>query len=631
MIPDFGALSRALNLEERAFQTALSSMVSDALKPGTPVTVAVQAGTGIGKTWAVTHPALAAAAAGRRVVWSTHTIFQREQVIETMRKARGALPDIPAVAERRGRSDYVSPSRTNRLRHALEARGEAKETLGLLDDLARAGGLLAAFTRERGDLPVAPRLVCLTAACPDEEQADYEAQKHVAEGAGIVVQTHALTLLQARFGRLTADLIIFDEADTLPSVAAGAVETRLPLDDIAVLAEQVNAGTAPLIDALRARANDRIVWCDQPMSKLVIGLAQQLSAQARASRDTAPELAEALDDMAEELRDFGRRGLPPTERDGDVEDQHSRRVGAALIEDAGPTLAVAAVDAAGWLGHRLKDRQVVLMSATLGRHDEELDEVRRACRRLGFFDVASTTISPLQFGTVRFHLAARDIPPPFKNDREPDPRFFDVAADMVRQAARNGRTLVLCASFADVEELAQRLDKGVIFHRRGERLSPLTARLEAEPGAVLVTPGAWAGLDLKDGIENVVIVRLPLGRPDALRQELLSRLLERRGMSAVDARNILAAEARGDAMRRMTQGMGRGVRQPDHHCDVWIADPRFPLPAGMVADVRRGITQGAATGWEEFAKSIPLRFRRPSGRSAYDRAKVFQPAAIVAT
>ena len=61
-------------------------------------------------------------------------------------------------------------------------------------------------------------------------------------------------------------------------------------------------------------------------------------------------------------------------------------------------------------------------------------------------------------------------------------------------------------------------------------------------------------------------------------------------------------------MRRLTQGMGRGIRSPEDRCTIWIGDPRFPLPASMTADLRRALTQGPAEAWKDFARAIPLRF-----------------------
>jgi Rad3-related DNA helicase len=389
----------------------------------------------------------------------------------------------------------------------------------------------------------------------------------------------------------------------------------LPLDEIAALAEQADADITAPMAMLRAQATcEAIVWRDPAMATAA---SQIGTALRRAAAEADPDHAEALRDMADDLRRFATEDGP--------------RTGAALVADvaAGPSLQLAAVDAAGWLGSALKDRQVVLMSATLGRHEddtEEFKELRLACRRFGFFDVKPVIVSPARFGTMGFRLASRATPLPFEDAETPNPAFFDTAAGMVRQAAQAGRTLVLCASYADVEQLAPRLSKEALLHRRGQRLAALVERFKADPQAVLVTPGAWAGLDLPGLVEQVVILRLPLGRPDPLRQAVLAMALARRGMAEADARNILAAEARGDAMRRLTQGMGRGIRGPEDRCTVWIADPRFPLPASIVTDLRRGLTQGPAEAWKDFAKAIPLRFRQPAGRSAYDRARLFEPA-----
>jgi Rad3-related DNA helicase len=174
MVPEFDTLLQHAGLTPRAYQSDLSGLVAVALQPGAPVALAVQAGTGVGKTWAIAHPVLQAAAAGRHVVWSTHTLLLRAQVIETLRQAYlaagGTAAGLPPVAERRGRADFVSASRALRLRHALAERREPAETLDLLDALADWRGTLAEFIADFGELPVPTNLVCLTASCPAEEQ-----------------------------------------------------------------------------------------------------------------------------------------------------------------------------------------------------------------------------------------------------------------------------------------------------------------------------------------------------------------------------------------------------------------------------------------------------------------------------
>jgi Rad3-related DNA helicase len=611
----FEQLMTAAGLTPRRYQLELAERVTDHLAPRTPIAIAVQATTGVGKTWAMAFAVLQAAREDRRVIWSTHTIFLRGQVLATLDAALRAAwksgDGRPVLAERRGRADYPSKSRTMRMRHALADRRAPRENIAMLDDLAAWPGLIADFVAAYGEPPVPQSLVCLTAACPAAEQAAYLAARDSAADARIVVQTHALTLIEARFGRLSADLVIFDEADTLASVAAGAVETRLPLDDLAALAAEAQADIGQALDTLRsAAAAGPIRWRDAAMAETARAIAARLGGAARPAE---PELAQLLRDTAEDLVHFAGVDQP--------------RTGAALIQDtAGPTLAVAAVDAAGWLGGAMRERQTVLMSATLGRYED--DDLAAACRRMGFWQVEQVSVSPAVFGSAAFRLADRSAPPPFAAEGAPEPGFFDYAARMVRQAARGGRTLVLCASYGDAEELGGRLGDAVIAQRRGQSLAPLVERFRAEPGAVLVTPSAWAGLDLPHVVDNVVIVRLPIPRPDELREAVLAMVLERRGMSTKDARGILASEARAEAMRRLTQGMGRGIRSADDRCTIWIADPRFPLPGNLVADLRNRLMQGPAEAWKDMAKAIPLRFRKDGARSAYGHARVVPLAAV---
>jgi ATP-dependent DNA helicase DinG len=620
-IMTFERLMIDASLIARPAQLSLAEQVAAHLAPATPIGVAVQAATGVGKTWALAYSVVTALKQQRRVVWSTHTILLRTQVLATLRQALSAAwPDEatrPLSAERRGRADYPSATRSRRLRHALaDARGPA-EVIAALDALAAWTGTIPDFTAAFGELPVPASLVCLTPACPASEQTAYIAQRDAAAGAQIVVQTHALTLVEARFRRLIGDLIIFDEADTLPSVAASFVEVRLPLAELEALDAAANtnitASVARLLD--KTDPDGGIVWRDAAMAQE----SRAIAAACRAAvASAAPDIALALADTAEDLDHFAGVDHDNT--------------GAALVTDraAGPMLAVASVDPAKWLAAALADRQVVLMSATLGSHED--DELDRFCQGLGFWQPQKVNLSLESFGDMAFRLADRLVPAPFDRDGAPDKRFYDYAAAMVREAGGSGRTLVLCASYGDAEQLADRLGDAAIVQRRGQRLGPLVEQFRGSANAILVTPGAWAGLDLPYIVDNVVIVRLPLGRPDELREAVLTAMLTRRGRSDVDARAVLANQARGDAMRRLGQGIGRGIRAEDDRCTVWIADPRFPLPANFENDLRRRLGQGLAEGWREFAKIIPRRFRDRGARSPFGRARVvaINPPAVAA-
>ena len=88
-------------------------------------------------------------------------------------------------------------------------------------------------------------------------------------------------------------------------------------------------------------------------------------------------------------------------------------------------------------------------------------------------------------------------------------------------------------------------------------------------------------------------------------------------MNAEAAAGILFARNRADTMRKLNQGLGRGIRTETDQVTVWIADPRFPLPAAVVMDPRRMLTQGPASRNIDLTNIIPPRFV-----DAYEAAKI---------
>jgi Rad3-related DNA helicase len=306
----FASFMAAAGMVARVPQEVFAEAVADRLRPGEPVAVAAQAATGIGKTWALAFAAVEAAGAGRRVIWSTHTTLLRAQVLATLRHAVAAAGVPVVVHERRGRTDYPSAVRTRRLRHARKDAGADADELAQLDALAVWQEPIAAFVAAYGDLRVPESLVRLMAACPDAEQVVYRSQRDAVEDARIVMQTHALTLIEARFNRLRADLVIFDEADTLASVAAGAVEARLVLDDLETLAVAMAVDVAEPVARLRERATDgSLVWRDAAMVAAVEAIRTAL---AKNVTDLAPELAQAVTEIAADLRHFATVDAPKT-------------------------------------------------------------------------------------------------------------------------------------------------------------------------------------------------------------------------------------------------------------------------------------------------------------------------------
>src|SRR5437899_8491170 len=104
-----GAIAgRLKNYEARPQQLAMADAVAQAIRQRRHLMV--EAGTGVGKSFAYLVPAIQAALAGEecRVVVSTHTISLQEQLIhKDIPFLQSVMPEFRAVLVK-GRSNYIS-------------------------------------------------------------------------------------------------------------------------------------------------------------------------------------------------------------------------------------------------------------------------------------------------------------------------------------------------------------------------------------------------------------------------------------------------------------------------------------------------------------------------------------------
>src|SRR4051812_314100 len=129
-----GAIARRLpSYEPRPEQVAMAEAVARAIEG--PSHLMVEAGTGVGKSFAYLVPAiLAAAESGKKVVISTHTISLQEQLLEKDIPFLRAvmLQEFSAVLVK-GRSNYIS------LRRLQSASARAGATFSQESDFEQLG------------------------------------------------------------------------------------------------------------------------------------------------------------------------------------------------------------------------------------------------------------------------------------------------------------------------------------------------------------------------------------------------------------------------------------------------------------------------------------------------------------
>jgi len=279
-----GLLSRASNFEYRPEQQQMAVAVAAALQGRRHLLV--EAGTGVGKSFAYLVPAiLFAVAHHKKAVISTHTINLQEQLVEKdLPVLRQILPVDFTFAMLKGRSNYLCTRRLRKARQqsdSLFTTPEAAELRRIEEwsQTTQDGSL--------SDFPVEPdpkvwehvcseRGLCTPRKCGfQSEQAKlgpvcfFQRARQRILGADVLVLNHTLffTLLNGveadpEGGVLFKnDFVIFDEAHTVESVAARHIGLSVSSGQVRYALQRLwNPRTEKgILATLRSASNVRLV------------------------------------------------------------------------------------------------------------------------------------------------------------------------------------------------------------------------------------------------------------------------------------------------------------------------------------------------------------------------------------
>lgn len=245
--PDGRIAARLPHYEQRPQQTEMAAAVERALAGGKHL--AVEAGTGVGKSFAYLVPAILKVAQDpplaetdddgmpkrRRIVISTHTISLQEQLIyKDIPFLNAVIPLEFSAVLVKGRSNYLS---LRRMQNAIKRGGALFNDDREFDQIrAIASWSQATTDGSLSDLDFRPlpqvwdeahsdHTNCMGRKCPTHEQCFYYAARRRAAHAQLLIVNHALFFsdLSLRIAGASIlpdyDAVIFDEAHTLEQVA----------------------------------------------------------------------------------------------------------------------------------------------------------------------------------------------------------------------------------------------------------------------------------------------------------------------------------------------------------------------------------------------------------------------------
>lgn len=241
---------RLKSYESRPQQLEMAAAVARAIAGKSHLVV--EAGTGVGKSFAYLVPAILAATARQgdrdardpetgekkrtRVVISTHTIALQEQLTgRDIPFLNSVMPVEFSAVLVKGRGNYIS---LRRLKGALERAGSMFTTAEQIDQLKQIASWSKGTTDgSRATLDFKPlgdvwdevqsdHGNCLGRTCPTYEDCHYFKARRRASNADLLIVNHALFFSDLALRRQNAsilpdyDIVIFDEAHTVEQVAA---------------------------------------------------------------------------------------------------------------------------------------------------------------------------------------------------------------------------------------------------------------------------------------------------------------------------------------------------------------------------------------------------------------------------
>lgn len=606
----------ALGGAQRPGQVQMAEAVANAFATGEHL--AVQAGTGTGKSLAYLVPAIARALIEESpVVVSTATIaLQRQLVDRDLPRLADALTDVlprrPRFALLKGRRNYLC---LNKVHNGADEETSDVPQEELFSPVAASalGRDVVRLTKwasvtETGDrdevspgvperswaqVSVSARECIGMARCPYGTDCFAEKARAEAGRADVVVTNHALLAIDAIAEASVLPehhLLVIDEAHELVDRVTSAATAELTPTPLGVairriarlvspeLSQRMEAAVATFSAAIHDTQPGRMDYLDDELATYLTALRDAATA-ARSGIDPAPadpkaaaartEAIAALTDIADAAaRALDSFGPAIPDRTDVVWLDHEEQRGSGPR----PVLRVAPLSVAALLRSRLFDTSTtVLTSATL-TVGGNFDAMAQAWGLADGPDWQGIDVgSPFDHAKAGILYIAAHLPPPGRDGAGSEAQLDEIAGLI---EACDGRTLGLFSSMraakAAAEAMRERLDTPVLC-QGDDGTSALVEKFAADPQTSLFgTLSLWQGVDVPGPSCSLVIIdRIPFPRPDDPLLTARQRAVAARGG------NGFMTVAAGHAALLLAQGAGRLLRRSEDRGVVAILDSRM--------------------------------------------------------
>ena len=597
LLADQGAFAQLIpGFQARPQQQAMLQLVQQALAQ--PSTVIIEAGTGVGKTFAYLVPAFLSE---QKVLVSTGSKTLQDQLFhKDLPLVKKALNSKAKVALLKGRANYVCLHRLDiTLSEGRLADKHQVVWLRRIRDWSKltVTGDIAELNSVPTDAEIwghvtSTRDNCIGVECDNYQECFILQARRAAQEADILVVNHHLffadlALKEEGFAELlpTVNAVILDEAHQLPEIASGffsdTLSSRQLLDwkrdtqlemleaarDMPVLRRNLDALEKAVLDLRLAMdtPGQRAPWAKLAQKPAIVTQMQNLQTvlqellgllEAAASRSKG--LQTCYERLQEQAARFERLQNPA---EGTVQWFETFIKGFAItstpLDIATPFQKATAELECSW----------VLTSATLAVENS----FEHFSQRLGLDAPQTLQLdSPFDY----WHHALLYLPTDL-----PEPQDVSFVSSLVEAAipvinACGGRTFMLFTSYRALNEAAELLKEQIEFPLliQGESSQrELIQKFRELGNAVLLgTASFWEGVDVRgEALSCVIIDKLPFTAPNDPVTEARIEAIKQRGGNPFNEYQIP------QAVITLKQGVGRLIRDSQDKGVLMLGDTRL--------------------------------------------------------
>ena len=607
--------------EHRPQQLEMAAAVSQAFENS--IHLVVEAGTGVGKSFAYLIPAIDFAInMSERVVVSTNTISLQEQLInKDIPFLQEILPYPVKVVLVKGRANYLC---LRRLEGLMAYGPDLLDTESEEDELVRIHQW-AGTTKDgsRSDLEPQPRtsmwaLVCSErdtclgpVKCPDVRQCFYQKARNAMYGAHILVVNHhllfsdlALRKDNPRFSVLPSyKYVIIDEAQNIEDTATEHIGISLSnfavrhlMDSLCrrdrkrgLLIRLDAIPLADLVDAVRTQS-------DLFLESVEKWFANEFSTTKRIrERNFVPNILDAplmrLQSALEDMR--------PTAENEEEEKEISAHVERCrrLRDELDTLLNQSLEDSVYWVEiSRGRFKTIRLNAAPVNVSDELKPNLFDAMESIVMTSATLSTNSTFDYFKERVGLddcwemllgspfnyaeQVKIYMPPSMPDPRSNEAFVAAATESIKRYIQltHGKAFVLFTSYRMMNEVYEELElwlaeQSIASFIQGGGFSrhAMLEEFKADVDSVIFgTSSFWEGVDVRgEALSNVIVVKLPFSVPTHPVVEARIEDIQ------VNGGNSFMEYSLPEAIIRLKQGFGRLIRTKKDTGIVAILDPRI--------------------------------------------------------